>query len=574
MQIPSSLLALLDETFLSEIPALGLPRLGPAFKDLTGNQLHEALVSHRILNKYEVPDESAAKLRKTVSIMEMLHYDAQGVTSFDYRMLQPEVRHDFLCAKQWLAALFKGFRRLYTLRFPSNETFVSAKGLTDLYFKLAQADQWLVSPDNVDDCVEILLRNRALLNVVKHRFRKTRGEKGKAVLAMLRAEYLELNPSKADIRRMMVKFMFRATTRLHRTARVTAISKNNNADRVITLEALWNMVAQLSYASDIRELLNRKLGYDLTTRQDVHRSLIRSGSATIDLKSASDSNWLSVLDDLLPERVIRDLRRLRTGVLEYEKNGEIVYQPLNMLAPMGCGFTFEVMTVVLLAHSRVLDKGASVFGDDIIISPSVASRFVRNIEAMGWVVNQQKSYLNGNFRESCGGFCDLQNQKLLVSYDIKRPTTMAEFHIVMSKVWIIGHALQAGPLRSILAKMYAKVLMLVDRDTLYHAFGPTPIREDVIYVDALWARVITTRATKVTKAISRDLQRTVEVVLPTIERRPTKKLRGPVGPIAYACFLRRGRSYEVPQGRVVKRAVQVDKWSGSPLRDFFVELEA
>lgn len=434
MRAPNKVLQVLDQAFLVDLPQLGYPSLGGAFKSLTGNTLHESLVVHRILNKYEVPDVAVAKTRKEVSILKMRQYDINGIQSFDYRSLNPASRRDFLLARAWLSDLFKGFSRSYGLRFPSNETFVSAKGLTDLFYKLSEDSQWLVSPDAVEDCVQILLRHRALLNVVKHRYRKKYGEHGKIVLQNVRNGYIESGLPSTKIRYWMVKFMFRATTKLNRTARLTAIAKNNKSDRVITLEALWNMVAQLSYASDVRDLLKRKLGYDLTTRQDVHRSLIRSGKATIDLKSASDSNWMAVLQQLLPEKVFKTLSRLRTGILEYREGKDVAFQPLNMLAPMGCGFTFEIMTVVLLAHCRVLDKGASVFGDDIIIEAGQSGALIRNLESQGWVINEDKSFTEGNFRESCGAYCDLKLQKLLLSYDIKRPSTTSEVNLIVGKI--------------------------------------------------------------------------------------------------------------------------------------------
>lgn len=575
MRAPSKVLKVLDQAFLVDLPKMGYPELGPGFEELTGCTLHESLVSHRILSKYEVPDDAVANTRKEVSILKMRQYDINGVDSFDYRKLNCESRRDFLHAHTWLRDLFKGFKRAYGLRFPSNETFISAKGMTDLFYKLSEDDQWLVSPDVVDDCVNILLRHRALLNVVKHRYRKKYGENGRIVLQNVRDKYIESNLPMAKIRFWMVKFMFRATTRLHRTARITAIAKNNKSDRVITLEALWNMVAQLSYASDVRDLLRDKLGYDLTCRQDVHRSLIRSGKATIDLKSASDSNWMAVLKQLLPARVFRDLSRLRTGILEYRDGKDIAYQPLNMLAPMGCGFTFEIMTVVLLAHCRVLDKGASVFGDDIIIDRKVASALIRNLESQGWVINEDKSFTRGNFRESCGAFCDLNNQKLLLSYDIKRPSTTSEINLVMGKLWNVGHALPAGPLRTFLSKLYADLILILHKDLWFVEFGPTNLREDVVYIPQKFGSHVTTRSTKVTKRLNALLQRQIEVVLTNVVKLGVQRPPSKVGPVHYACYMRRGMSYYVPNGREKTIRVQVDKWSGSPLKDFRVgDLEA
>lgn len=573
MYVPAEVHQILDQAFLVDLPELGYSPLGPDYKKLTGNRLHESLISHRILNKYEVPDKATENMRKEVSIMKMLHADSIGMDTFDYRTLNPESRHDFLVAKGWLNTLFKGFRRAYSLRFPSNETFVTSRGMTDLFFKLSEANQWLVSPDCVEDCVQIILRHRALLNIVKRRYAEEHGVNGKQTLRNLRESYVNSGLPMKQLRYWMVKFMFRATTKLHRTARVTAIEKNNRSSRVITLEALWNMVAQLSYASDVRSLLVTKLGYDLTFLQDVHRSLIRSGKSTIDLSSASDSNWVAVLQQLLPKRVFSDLNRLRTGILERHIDGEHTYHPLNMLAPMGCGFTFEIMTVVLLAHCRALDCGSSVFGDDIIIKEDMAARLIRNLEAQGWVINQEKSFTEGNFRESCGAFCDLSQDKLLLSYDIKRPTTIPELCLVMSKIWNLGHALNAGPLRQLFAELYANVVKVIRKDLLLVEPGPARLREDVIYIPNALGPHIVTRTTKITKYLSSLFQRRIEVSLSTVYLTNVRKSPLSVGPYHYACFMRRGMTYDVPYGRVKAKQVQIDKWSGSPLRDFHVDLE-
>lgn len=573
MHVPDKVLTIFDEAFLVELPKLGYKPLGPDYKELTGNRLHESLIVHRILNKYEVPDNAADKTRKEVSILKMLHADSNGVHSFDYRSLNLESRRDFLGAKTWLGDLFKGFKRAYSLRFPSNETFIASRGMTDLFFKLSEENQWLVSPDCVEDCVQIILRHRALLNVVKTRYKSKYGARGKQMLRNLRESYVNDNLPLTKIRYWMVKFMFRATTKLHRTARLTAIDKNNRSSRVITLEALWNMVAQLSYASDVRSLLVKKLGYDLAFLQNVHRSLIRSGKSTIDLSNASDSNYIAVLQQLLPTRVFKDLIRLRTGILERHEGKDVSYHPLNMLAPMGCGFTFEIMTVVLLAHCRTLDCGSSVFGDDIIIDQKYATRLIRNLEAQGWVINLEKSFVEGNFRESCGAFCDLDHNKLLLSYDIKRPKTTQELCLIMAKLWDIGHALEAGPLRTLLATLYGDVVRVVRNDLLYVEYGPTKLREDVIYIPKQLSSHTVTRSTKVTQALSQRFQRCVTASLSSIYKYNVRKSPLLVGPVHYACYMRRGMTYDVPYGRVKALHVQIDKWSGTPLRAFHVDLE-
>lgn len=565
-----SLLDVLD-SFVSEIGSLNRDPLGPSFSSMTSTELHESLVSHRVLKRWEVPDATGAALRKQYSIEEVITRDKNGLRDFDYRKLPTLNRHDFLRSQQYLRDLFKGFRHEYNLRFPSGETYVGARGAVDLVYKLQSLDQWLISPDVVDYVVEILLRHRALCAVVKQRFKQKYGEQGREALEKIRLQHILHYPegSVQALRRSMVKYQLRACCVLVRASRVTTVPKDNRRDRVITCEPLWTMVAQLSFAASLRSHLKRRLGIDLDSLQAVHRALVRSGKATIDLSAASDSNYMCVLKALWPTHMYKYLERLRTGIFELS-DGE--YHPLCMFAPMGCGCTFEVMTITLLAHCRVLDAGSSVFGDDIIIEQEQALRLINNLEAMGWKINTSKSFIAGNFRESCGAFGALDTQQLLVSYDFVRPTDLAGVYTVCHKMWQIGHALPRGAVREVFVKYYAALCCLIARDSFAvgdaQSVRPTAgLVDGVFYAPAAVVRNrLTQRKTSATAALSKYWQRPIGVTNYHTRLARQDSVPPHADRTWYAAFMRRGSCYAPLTGAWKSVTLQVDSFSGTPIR--------
>jgi hypothetical protein len=93
---------------------------------------------------------------------------------------------------------------------------------------------------------------------------------------------------------------------------------------------------------------------------------------------------------------------------------------LNMISTMGNAVTFPLETLVFwsLAHSTRLQlEGTlshfpewedrhlcSVFGDDCIVPSHMALDFIKVMESVGFICNEEKSfYADERFRESCGG---------------------------------------------------------------------------------------------------------------------------------------------------------------------------
>jgi len=208
-------------------------------------------------------------------------------------------------------------------------------------------------------------------------------------------------------------------------ARVVLVPKDSRGPRIISCEP-----AELQY---IQQGLMRKLyriieGHKLTsgqinfTDQTVNRVLARVASqrgdyATIDLKDASDRVSLEVIRSVFPPRWVDCLEACRSEETLLP-DGRIV--KLNKFAPMGsaCCFPVEALVFWTCAQAAIHMQLASelrmrirprihqlvyVYGDDIITPASTYSSVVRGLSSIGLVVNEQKSYHTGPFRESCGG---------------------------------------------------------------------------------------------------------------------------------------------------------------------------
>lgn len=198
-------------------------------------------------------------------------------------------------------------------------------------------------------------------------------------------------------------------------SRMTTVPKNEECERTIAIEPSGNMCLQLALEGYITDVL-RSIGLDIRVQSDINKGLARFGSisgelATIDLKSASDLISIPLCRKLLPRPLFNFMCRVRST---HTTIGGVEYR-LNMMSTMGNGFTFPTMTllfVALIYATRLRNGGPSnfidwthtgVFGDDIIVPTSEADELIDVIEKAGFIVNHDKTFTTGPFRESCGG---------------------------------------------------------------------------------------------------------------------------------------------------------------------------
>lgn len=203
--------------------------------------------------------------------------------------------------------------------------------------------------------------------------------------------------------------------RVVRYNRLAFVPKDNSISRVTCTEPGLNMAYQLG----LHRVLTSRLkwwGIDLEKQQNRHRRFALLGSrsvplATIDLSSASDSISMKMLKWALPSEMMALLSQLRSPScqLPNEKSEE-----LHIVGTMGNGFTFALETLLFCAVVRAVytvmglrkpngrHKLIGVYGDDIVCHEKAGGVVCRILNLLGFTVNRDKSYLIGNFKESCG----------------------------------------------------------------------------------------------------------------------------------------------------------------------------
>jgi len=191
--------------------------------------------------------------------------------------------------------------------------------------------------------------------------------------------------------------------------RLTTVPKNYKRDRTIAIEPLMGIYIQKGIGAFIRRRLKR-VGINLDDQSanqlGAFVGSISGELATIDLKSASDTISIGIVEQLLPPDWFQALEQCRSqlGVLGSEER--ILYRKFSS---MGNGFTFELETLIFWALGsavsdllRLKDRRLLVYGDDIIFPSSHAEEFVEVLEWCGFTPNRKKTHLSGPFRESCG----------------------------------------------------------------------------------------------------------------------------------------------------------------------------
>lgn len=196
-----------------------------------------------------------------------------------------------------------------------------------------------------------------------------------------------------------------------------------------------SVVGDIAIQCGIGDVLTTSLrlsGYDVSTLPDTHKELARIGSlngmtATFDMKGGSDNVYLELGKYMVPELTYSVMESARCSKLRIDD--EIIDLPI--MATAGNGFCFPLETIIFLSLqmgvlsyfgvkpkiARRKSQGASyryirktsyhsicsTFGDDVIIPTFAAKTFIELFDKIGIVLNLDKSFFTGSFRESCGG---------------------------------------------------------------------------------------------------------------------------------------------------------------------------
>lgn len=158
----------------------------------------------------------------------------------------------------------------------------------------------------------------------------------------------------------------------------------------------------------------RDAGYDIRSLQDRHKYLAKLASecnlfVTADLSAASDSISRALVEALLPPDWFEIMDQNRVSKVRLPDHSIVESETF---CTMGIGYTFPLQTLIFLCLLRAIEATTygigqrqliSVYGDDMIYSKGIHSNVVLHFSRMGFVINDEKTFVDGPFRESCGG---------------------------------------------------------------------------------------------------------------------------------------------------------------------------
>lgn len=167
------------------------------------------------------------------------------------------------------------------------------------------------------------------------------------------------------------------------------------------------------YSDGLGKVITKRLarvGYDIASLQQTHGTLAKFGSktgklVTADQSLASDNITVELIDRLLPARWASALKLGRISKISL--SGTIVES--KTFSTMGIGFTFPLQTLVFLALLKGIsleffnkELEVSAYGDDLIYDSRLHPFVARLFPQFGLLLNTDKTYSTGSFRESCG----------------------------------------------------------------------------------------------------------------------------------------------------------------------------
>jgi hypothetical protein len=227
--------------------------------------------------------------------------------------------------------------------------------------------------------------------------------------AQLREVFLERRGSIHCVDPQGALKRFFERSRIVTNNKISFVPKTARIFRSIAVEPLVNGYLQKGIDEYLRLLL-RRVRIDLRD-QTRNQRMAREGSAddsedsfvTIDLASASDSISTGLVRELLPPDWFYLLDSTRSR--EFEYNG--VVKKYHKFCSMGNGFCFPLQTLIFVAacHASGCGKAGtdfSVYGDDIIVRKRHAVGLLNLLKKIGFTINEDKTFLQGPFRESCG----------------------------------------------------------------------------------------------------------------------------------------------------------------------------
>jgi hypothetical protein len=198
-----------------------------------------------------------------------------------------------------------------------------------------------------------------------------------------------------------------------RVARIAAVPKSYKAARIIAMEDTFRQAV----GKKIMQIIDRYMPAEIRLHDQTQNQLLaRDGSldqglATLDLSSASDSISKVLFRRIFPPNFVACVYPYLGTHTQIGKEVNI----MQMMSTSGNVLTFGLESLVFLAITKAgvqwaaemgeqfQDPRISVYGDDIICPSEAAQYVIMFLTALGFEVNESKSYIGDvPFRESCG----------------------------------------------------------------------------------------------------------------------------------------------------------------------------
>lgn len=187
--------------------------------------------------------------------------------------------------------------------------------------------------------------------------------------------------------------------------RYDTVPKTVLTDRSILVEPTLNTVLQKSIGTQLRVHLKRvRVDLDDQSWNQSLASLARdAGLATLDLEAASDSISRELVRFLLPPEWYDAMDSVRSR--KYQSDGD--WLELEKFSSMGNGFTFELESLIFWSLAAAVNDicgytTIGIYGDDIIVRRECVPLLKKTLAAAGFSLNAKKSFVTGEFFESCG----------------------------------------------------------------------------------------------------------------------------------------------------------------------------
>jgi len=237
--------------------------------------------------------------------------------------------------------------------------------------------------------------------------------------------------------------------------RITFVPKDIFTDRPIAISASLNMFLQLGVKATLEDSL-KSVGVDLTDQsKNQHFAFLGSRDcynsdgtenqyqfSTIDLASASDTISFELVKLLLPPEWFGYLCDLRHTHGEIEENVLVRYEKFSA---MGNGFTFPLESLLFWAVAKATletnghpstQRDIAVYGDDIIVRKLGAAAVCANLNWCGFLINTEKSFISGPFKESCGADY-FQGQSVRPFYLKRSVNTYRDIYHIANRLQVI-----------------------------------------------------------------------------------------------------------------------------------------